>query len=97
MIETYANEDVTVKRKGEPNDANEPDTTEDTIKARVEGGGRIVRTKQGELYESRAVLYTGTKLSEGDIVILDDTDFPIAQVNPIKHLSGKVEMYEVIL
>ena len=93
MLSEYANQSLTLKQPGEPNEYNEPVYTSSTIYGRKEHSTKLVRTNEGEEVTSSAFVVTETEVTVGDLI--DDRVVIVSE--PAPDLDGNTVFYEVYL
>jgi hypothetical protein len=93
MINDYANQSMTLKTAGTPNEYNEPTYATSTIKGRKEHGIKLVRNAQGEETVSSAVVFTASVVSVNDLI----DDAIVIDSQPMPNLDGTTQFYEVYL
>lgn len=94
MLGNYANQSLTLIHYASRNQYDEgvsPTTT--TIKGRKETGNKLVRSSTGQEVVSSAVVFTGSSVTEGDLI---DGDL-VAAANPQIDLNGQVVFYKAWL
>lgn len=96
MIDAYANQLVTWKKKTGTNDYNEPSYAADaTIKARLEYHRKMVRNAQAQEIISEARIYTRTAISPDDVIVTSDgREWTIITVASQPALDGSIVFYE---
>ena len=93
MIEMYANQSLTLKVPGTPNEYNEPTYTSSTIKGRKESNFKLVRDVHGDEVVSSSFVVTESAVEVGNLI----DDKVVIASNPMPDLDGNIQFYEVYL
>ena len=93
MLTEYANQSMTLKQPGTPDQYNEVTYASSTIYGRKEHSNRLVRNSQGEEVTSSAFVVTETEVTVGDLI--DNRAVIVSE--PAPDLDGDTLFYEVYL
>ena len=93
MLSEYANQSLTLKQPGTPDQYNEVTYTSSTIYGRKEHSTKLVRNNEGEEVTSSAFVVTETEVAVGDLI--DDRVVIVSE--PAPDLDGNTQFYEVYL
>lgn len=93
MLTEYANQSMTLKQPGTPDEYNEVTYSSSTIYGRKEHSNRLVRNTEGEEVTSSAFVITETEVTVNDLI--DDRVVIVSE--PAPDLDGDTQFYEVYL
>lgn len=91
MITEYANQSLTWKVAGTPDQYNEITYTSSTIKGRKEINNRLIRNSEGEEVVSGSFIVTASAVAVGDMI----DDKLVLRSEPLPDLDGTTVFYEV--
>jgi len=97
MISEYLNQTVTHKTVSNVNNYNEKTYSSTSTSARFIYKREMIRNADGEEITSKAIVYTKTELSEGDVITHDSKDWVVRFVYPWIFLDGSVMGYKGVL
>lgn len=91
MITEYANQSLTWKVAGTPDQYNEITYTSSTIKGRKEINNRLIRNSEGEEVVSGSFIVTASAVAVGDMI----DDKLVLRSEPLPDPDGTTVFYEV--
>lgn len=97
MLESYANQNITLKTKGAVDAFNQATFATSTIQGRLQYKRTMVRDSQGQNVQSEAQVFTMSAVALDDLITVDGVDYPVITVEKTVGLDGDVIWYEVYL
>lgn len=97
MMKPYFNQTATLQRASGTNEYGEPITIDQTIKARWQGGRRLVRDEAGREVVGEATCYCEEDVKPGDSIVYAGRTWGVISVTEKVGLDGNVLYREVVM